>query len=140
MQFLKPCKIFCQKSENPSIILRNQKSKFFSKVYHLFKKLFWRQTLPFWQPSPEIVCQSPKNSTLKIQNYMKKDIYWSKYQLVKKNAILKMLSKNTTNSIIFFHPRPEITKKIGSFPLKQNALATVVWSRRMALSKPWQSL
>ena len=53
----------------------------------------------------------------KSENIRKKNC-WSNYHLVKTKAILKMLSKNTTNSILFFRPRPEITKKL--VPLGEN--------------------
>ena len=47
------------------------------KIYHLFRKLFWRHKLPFWQPSSKFVCQNPKNSTLKVRKHIR-----SKYLLI----------------------------------------------------------
>ena len=58
---------FCQKSETPTIKLRNHKHLFFSETNHLLKKLFWRQNLHSWQPSPKIVHQKPKSTTLRVR-------------------------------------------------------------------------
>ena len=83
MQFLKPCNFFCQKSENSTIKLRNCKHLIFSEANHLLKKLFWKHNLQFWQPSPKIVHQKAKNTTLKVRKHIKKSIFnpfliWSK--------------------------------------------------------------
>ena len=118
MQILKPCKYFCQKSENPTIKLRNRKHLFFSKNYHLLKKHFWRHKLHFWQPSSKIVCQNPKNFTHKVRKHIK-----SKYLLIQflsgqKNALLKILSKIGTKSFPFFRSIPEIIKQKWFFQVK----------------------
>ena len=59
LQFLKPCKSFMPKVRNFRDQTQKQK-KLFLKTCHLFRKIFWRQKLHFWQPSHKIARQKRK--------------------------------------------------------------------------------
>ena len=114
-QFLKPCKSFMPKVRNFRDQTQKQK-KVFLKTCHLFRKIFWRQKLHFWQPSHNNARQKrKKNRHSKSENISKKSVYWSNFHLGKKHAILKIVSKNKTNSFILFRSRPEINQKVLFF-------------------------
>ena len=72
LQFLNPCKSFMPKVRNFRDQTQKQK-KLFLKTCHLFRKIFWRQKLQFWQPSHKNARQKRKQiRQSKSENISKK--------------------------------------------------------------------
>ena len=96
------------------------------------QRTFWRHKLHFCSRLLKLFAKIQKNSTLKFRKHMKKvSINWSNFYLVKRHALLKVLSKNTIKKFVSSAKGLKLSNKIGSFTLKQTAPITVLWSRRM---------
>ena len=104
---------FYAKSQKFSQSNSETKKKLFLKTCHLFKKIFWRQKLHFWQPSHKNARQKRKKiDTQSPKTYQKTSVYWSNFHLGKKDAFSKIVPKNKTNSFILFRSRPENIQKV----------------------------
>ena len=84
-----------------------------------FRKIFWRQTFHFWQPSAENARQKRKTLTPKVRKHIKKiSVYWSNF--ISTNSMQFRKSCQKIKPIVSYSSAPglKLTKKFCFLYLK----------------------
>ena len=124
---------FYDKSQKiPRTTSETKKYSFFSKFTMSSKNSFVGINYIFESPLPKLSAKNQKTLHAKSESTLKKGIYWPIFHLVKKNAILKTLSK--VQPIVSYSSAQawNYSQNFGSSTLQQEAPLSVVNNKHNA--------